>query len=282
MLKIDISIIKDGDFTKKATIYRDDTAIKKAAVLYFHGGGLLYGDSEDLPEYHIQELTQNGYVIVAMDYPLAPGVMLDGILLDAVESVNDFCSNKDKYFSDDLPYFLFGRSAGSYLALLTAAKGSLREAPAGILSYYGYGFLCDGWYDTPNAFYNQFPKISEEDLPFFDGSILTKGPLETHYNAYVYARQTGKWKDMIYKGRDKDFLLKYSLRVDADISCPIFCAHSIGDPDVPYDEFLKLCDLYKPTRFISTQKVHDFDRLEEHSDTHRLLTNTIAFLNSHI
>jgi len=279
MLKTDILILKDDDYRKEATIYRDDAAAPKGALLYFHGGGLLYGDREDLPGYHIYELTQAGYVIVAFDYPLAPGMMLEGIFRDAVDSVNDFCQHKDKYFCDGLPYFLFGRSAGSYLALLVTAKGILSSPPAGILSYYGYGFLCDVWYASPNTYYNSFPKISEKDLPASDGNISTRGPLETHYNVYVYARQTGKWKDMIYKGRDKDFFLDYSLRVDAHINCPVLCAHSIGDPDVPYEEFLKLCSQYRSTRFISTQKIHDFDRLEDHPDTTRLLKNTIEFLN---
>lgn len=35
------------------TVYFDDQVTLKASILYFHGGGFLYGSREDLPELHI-------------------------------------------------------------------------------------------------------------------------------------------------------------------------------------------------------------------------------------
>ena len=39
-------------YEKHATIYYDTDIPPKACILYFHGGGLLYGTRTDLPELH--------------------------------------------------------------------------------------------------------------------------------------------------------------------------------------------------------------------------------------
>ena len=87
---IDFSEFASYDFTKKATVYHEDSVSPKAVLLYFHGGGLLYGNREDLPEKHLRTFTQKGYVIAAMDHPLAPAVTLPGILEDVLDYVNRY------------------------------------------------------------------------------------------------------------------------------------------------------------------------------------------------
>ncbi len=47
-------------YDKYATVYRDPQAAPKACLLYFHGGGLLYGSRCDLPAAHIRFLTEAG------------------------------------------------------------------------------------------------------------------------------------------------------------------------------------------------------------------------------
>ena len=92
------------------------------------------------------------------------------------------------YIEKKLPYFLWGRSAGAYLCLLAAAGGKLTEKPVGILSYYGYGFLCDGWFMTPSKYYNTLPPVSEAALGAIPSGIHAEGALDRHYSVYVYAR----------------------------------------------------------------------------------------------
>ena len=100
------------------------------------------------------------------------------------------------------------------------------------------------------------------------------------YSIYVYARQTGNWKQLIYTGREKFFYLNYSLRTCDHLPCPLFCAHSTGDPDVPYAEFLELCNRYQAARFIASGNEHDFDRDEDNPFTGQLLQATVKFLDA--
>ena len=182
------------------------------------------------------------------------------------------------YGDSELPYFLWGRSAGAYLCLLAAAKGNFKKPPKGILSYYGYGFLCDGWFMTPSKYYCTLPPVNDTALGAIPSGIHASGGLDTHYSVYVYARQKGEWIDLIYAGRQKYFYLDYTLRTCDKMPCPLFCAHSIGDTDVPYSEFLELCNHYPAKRFIATCNTHDFDRDETSPVTTQLLSATIEFM----
>ena len=52
MLKTTTIQLQSKPFEKNVVIYQDTSVSAKAAILYFHGGGLLYGDREDLPALH--------------------------------------------------------------------------------------------------------------------------------------------------------------------------------------------------------------------------------------
>lgn len=282
MTEKEITINGNG-YLKKATVYRNPDKAPAACILYFHGGGLLYGSRKDLPSLHIKTLTDAGYVIAAFDYPLAPYTKLHGIFEDIEASIRHYIMNPEVYAEEShagtpLPYFLLGRSAGAYLCLLAAAKGSFTVPPLGVLSWYGYGFLTDGWYELPSPYYRSLPAVPESCLNSVPEEVTPEGTLDSRYGIYVYARQNGQWKNLIYNGRDKLFFLDYSLRACDSFPCPLFCAHSTGDTDVPYSEFLELCTRYQPSRFVISRNSHDFDRDEQDPATEKLLRESVAFM----
>ena len=284
-------------YVKQASIYYNPHISPRACVLYFHGGGLLYGSRSDLPKLHLEKLTGAGYLVISYDYPLAPSAKLDLIMSDVTDSVNSLIRSPQTYIpsghawpdapagpkgsaSGDLPFYLWGRSAGAYLCLMAAAGGKLKSAPRGILSYYGYGFLCDNWFGAPNSYYCSLPSVPDSCLSAVGDGLYTTGALDTHYSLYVYARQKGLWKTLLYTGRDKYFFLNHSLRTCSSLPCPLFCAHSINDTDVPYSEFLELCAKYNAQRFVASKAVHDFDRDESDPFTEQLLDATLHFMDS--
>ncbi len=118
----------------RVVLYDNPDIVPKACILYFHGGGLLYGHSDDLPRTHLERLTSAGYPVASFEYPLAPAADLRMILSSVTYSINHYLCHPEQYVSHKLPYVLFGRSAGAYLCLIAAAHGVLAEKPAGILS----------------------------------------------------------------------------------------------------------------------------------------------------
>ncbi|EXI61769.1 hypothetical protein MHD_04925 [Mannheimia granulomatis] len=262
----------------EATLYQDDETQPVANLIYLHGGGLLYGSKEDLPALHLNQFTQAGLQIFAINYPLAPQAQLEQIMQSILLSLKTL----QNQFATELPYFLFGRSAGGYLALLAAAKLSQQAEfvqPKGVISFYGYGFLTDGWFDSPSPHYLKLPLVSESTFQSLITTPSQEAALNTHFSTYIYARQTGKWKSLIYQGRDKFFYLDYSLRL-AELNLPIFAAHATGDPDVPFAEFQALCEKFNPTRFVIAADLHDFDRDEQSVHTQELLKATIEFIQN--
>lgn len=282
MIQIKRYDIANASYQKQVTVYYDDQVDLKASILYFHGGGFLYGSREDLPELHIETITKAGYAILSYDYPLAPAATLEVIHKDVCDSVQNYLANAATYVGSQLPYFLWGRSAGAYLCLIAAYKGDFFVSPRGILSYYGYGFLCDNWFNTPSAYYRSLPMVPWSCMDNIGSEIETEGPLETHYMRYVHARQTGSWKDMFFKDRDKFLYLNYSLRLCDKLPCPLFCAHSTNDTDVPYEECFEMQKKYRPDMFVASTDVHDFDRLTDTKVTQDLLETTVKFLDAKI
>lgn len=267
-------------YPKKATIYRPTDAPPRANLLYFHGGGLLYGDREDLPTSHIEAFTTAGYGIVAFDYPLAPNADIRTIFEDVEQSVSDYLSGAIKEIDASLPFFLWGRSAGAYLCLVSACKllpENARQRMRGVISYYGYGFLCDRWFDSVNPYYATLPKVSEESVAT-SSTIYAHAPMQTHYNAYVYARQSGNWRTLFYQGTIESFLSQFSLRDIDHVPTALFCAHSINDTDVPYEEFSAICEKFGAVRYVSTSKDHDFDRTDSPFLRSQLYQATIRFI----
>ncbi|QIM66433.1 hypothetical protein A4G16_03095 [Mannheimia granulomatis] len=262
----------------EATLYQDNETQPVANLIYLHGGGLLYGSKEDLPALHLKQFTQAGLQIFAINYPLAPQAQLEQIMQSILLSLKAL----QNQFATELPYFLFGRSAGGYLALLAATKLSQQDEliqPKGVLSFYGYGFLTDGWLDSPSPYYLKLPLVSESTFQSLITTPSQEAALNTHFSAYIYARQTGKWKSLIYQGRDKFFYLDYSLRL-AELNLPIFAAHATNDPDVPFAEFQALCEKFNPTRFVIAADLHDFDRDEQSVHTQELLKAAINFVQN--
>lgn len=263
-----------------ATLYRDSEVPARAVLLYFHGGGLLFGTRRDLPDFQKAAFLSAGYPILAFDYPLAPAAHLPEILASAAESIRKYPRILMDCGLPSLPYVLWGRSAGAYLCLLLASgKWLSSPQPAGLISYYGYGFLCDNWLGEPCAYYTALPQISREEVAPLFSQYRTEGSLEQFYSLYVYARQTGSWRSLFYDGREKYFWLDDSLRTVSQLPCPLFATHSILDPDVPWSEYQALCEHYHPAGFPVTEPEHDFDRRDT-AVTRKLLSETLRFLDS--
>ncbi len=130
-------IFKENDqFTIKADFYETNRS-QAPAIVYIHGGGLLWGDREDLPEEMIQLYTNNGFALFSIDYRLAPRSTLSDILEDVQDSLLWLVNEGPKEFSiDPSRIAVVGSSAGGFLALCT---GMFTHKPRAIVSFYGYG-----------------------------------------------------------------------------------------------------------------------------------------------
>lgn len=240
---------------------RPDTS-RGACILYLHGGGLLYGMRDDLPPMYRELLTDAGYTLACADYPLAPETALPRIhqYLDALWEW--FASTLMPGLGTDTA-FLFGRSAGAYLALTLAGRLAQEPdafKPSGVIDLYGYGSLADGFLETPSAYYRSFPPVGASTVRgLISDSPPTCGPQATRYALYVHARQTGSWLKMLGVGAGD--IERFSLG-NGQIAAmpPVFYAASTGDNDVPYAVSKSLARRLKAHIVTVYGLDHDFDR----------------------
>lgn len=94
-------------------------ATNGVGIVYLHGGGLLYGQRNDLPEPYVSLLLRHGYTLVCVDYPLAPQVGVSQInrcVRGLWDAVTEACATNLGLSR----FVVCGRSAGAYLALRLA------------------------------------------------------------------------------------------------------------------------------------------------------------------
>lgn len=255
----------------------------KSCLLYFHGGGLLYGVKEDLPVSHLNFLINEGHAVFTFDYRLAPVTKLPNIMDDVICAVEWYIEHATKFFGSTPSYFLWGRSAGAYLCLLAGLHDFVIR-PKGIISYYGYGFVTETWYASKNSYYLQFPRVEEAAAHGLIGTEgISSASLSERYALYLYARQMGNWLSYFYHGDSQNFVDNFTLKGEKDFQDypKTLLAHSIYDPDVPYEESRELASIIPENEcFLSFADTHDFDRNTESSETKRLLLITLQFLQT--
>lgn len=97
----------------KLDIYYNKLQKDCPVVVWFHGGGLTSGRKE-LPN----ELKNQGYVVVGVNYRLLPNVKIDECLDDCAAAVAWVFNNIAKYGGDSQKIFLSGHSAGGYITTM--------------------------------------------------------------------------------------------------------------------------------------------------------------------
>src|SRR5580698_950289 len=71
-----------GDCQIKADIHGAAPGERKPAVMWMHGGALIMGSRQWADRRFADELLKRGYVVVSIDYRLAPETKLPGIIED--------------------------------------------------------------------------------------------------------------------------------------------------------------------------------------------------------
>lgn len=271
------------------TVYRPAPAADRhTAIMYLHGGGLLYGERDDLPRVYTQMLTHAGHTLICVDYPLAPETTYAGII-DSILTTFRATLATSITNGEFTEYFLFGRSAGANLAFVLArqiAADPSLPSPIGIIDFYGYYDLTDDALRLPAKAYAKLAPVDKHTVDSIvarSGGAPTSGAKALRYALYVYARQhEDAWLELMgLDGSSKERDARTWSLTDEDISRlpPLFIAASSGDEEVP----LRVSKTLRRKASSATMKTvyylpHDFDRdttKPEGADTYRELITWI-------
>lgn len=247
---MEITLYKNEHYELKGDFFPSKNEHKAGIIVYFHGGGLIFGTKNDLPREYIDEITNN-FDLLSVNYRLIPESNIDDIFTD-LDHIYHYV--KKQYGSD---IYVMGRSAGGYLSYIFSRDYDIKGA-----------FILYGYYDFKHRDFNQLPKDQVKFSPMLTQSIekqnvtnkiVTELNPNPRFLLYLYYRNEALWQEKMNVDINNG---KYLL-TDNDLkNMPkTFLVHATDDPDVPYIYSKHASNLIPTSKLVTlNEEIHDFDK----------------------
>jgi acetyl esterase/lipase len=218
------------------------TGPARPAVVWIHGGGLIFGTRKTPRPAFLAALLRMGAVVVSIDHRLAPETKLPAIVDDVCDAWRWLAERGPALFGiDPTRAAMAGGSSGAYLTLMSGFRVDPR--PRALVSFAGFGDITTPWEAEPSLHYlNTLPLISREQALATVGTAAISEQLPDIDRGYfyVYCRQQGRWPIEV-AGHDPRESPRWF-----DAYCPArnvtpgypptMLVHGTADTDVPCDE----------------------------------------------
>ena len=235
-----------GDIEIKADVYRHADEKVRPVLVWIHGGALIMGSRAGVPGQLLDLCRSDGFVLVSIDYRLAPEVKLPAIIEDVKHAIAWIRRDGPKLFHcDPNKMVVAGGSAGGYLTMMT---GSVVEPrPSALVAYWGYGDVDGDWYAKPSEHYRiTAALVTKDDAYAGVGAQVVTGiegnpdQQKARSRFYLYLRQNGLWPKEVVGFDPATERAKFDpycpIRNIDQRYPPILMIHGTVDTDVPYDQ----------------------------------------------
>ena len=233
----------------RADIYRHEDEVSRGVIVWLHGGALIMGTRSGVPKQLRDLAREAGFILVSLDYRLAPEAQLPEIiedLRDALKWVRE--SGPELFHADASRIVVAGASAGGYLALMSGVVSD--PPPLAIVSYWGFGDVDGEWTTKPSEAYRKGKLIAKEDAWAGVGDqVLTATNKENGRGRsvfFLYLKQTGRWINAVSgfdPETDREQLTPYCPVRNASPSFPpTLFLHGTADKDVPVSQTIAMAE----------------------------------------
>ena len=239
-----------GDLPIHVDVHRRAGTASRPVVVWIHGGALIVGSRTQVPKNLLELCAREDYVLVSIDYRLAPEVKIPEIASDVEDAFRWLHREGPRLFHADCSRIVVaGGSAGGYLTMLSGSLVTPR--PTALVAYWGYGDLDGAWATGASEHYRtKTPLVNPEEarhavnrghvLTNTDDPEIQKG----RGNYYRHLRQVGGWSKTV-SGFDavtqSETLRPYCpLQLVTKDYPPILMVHGTADTDVPYECSVKM------------------------------------------
>ncbi len=215
----------------------------RPVVLWIHGGALIMGNREGMSAPVKKWAEAAGYILVSIDYRLAPETQLPAIITDVEDAYAWIRREGKRLFNGDAARIaVAGGSVGGYLTLTLGSRAKPR--PRVLLSLWGYGDLVGDWYSKPSP----HPRHHQSKLTAEEARAQVSGPpisdaRDRKGNGgafYQYCRQQGTWPRAVSgwdpvreASRFYPYMPLKNVRPDFP---PTVLIHGTADTDVPHEQ----------------------------------------------
>jgi acetyl esterase/lipase len=223
-------------------VYGATRGVVRPGVIWIHGGALIMGDRSRIDRALLDSLIAVGYVVISIDYRLAPETKLPAIIDDVRDACRWVRERGPELFSvasDRVA--VMGASAGGYLTLVSGY--AVEPRPKALVSYYGYGDVAGAWYSRPDPFYRSQPIVPDNEARAgVGGAVRAESPGNNNDRRrfYLYCRQQGLWpREVVGIDPDKEpkaFNPFCPIRNVTAAYPPTLLIHGTEDTDVPYEQ----------------------------------------------
>src|SRR5262249_24564757 len=195
---------KVGNLEIQADVYRPADDRVRPVVVYIHGGALMMGSREAVGVW-AEKLVGRGYILVSIDYRLAPETKLPELIKDVEDAFAWIRERGPALFhADPQRLAVLGGSAGGYLTLVAGYR--IKPRPKALVPLYGYGDIIGSWYSEPSPHArHQQPKLSREEAYRQVAGPPVSDPRKRpskEFGFYQYCRQHGIWPQEVSGGWD--------------------------------------------------------------------------------
>lgn len=225
----------------KADVYGQSDDGVRPVIIWIHGGALIMGNRGQIDRALMTKLLKAGYVVVSIDYRLAPETKLPAILEDVEDACKWVRGKGPRLFNiDPKRLAVMGGSAGGYLTLTTGFR--VEPRPKALVSFWGYGDLAGAWYSKPDPFYSKMPAVpKDEAYKAVGGPVITESSGRNNRpRFYLYCRQQGLWpKEVVGYDPQKEPKAFDPFCPVRNVSAqypPTLMIHGTKDTDVPFEQ----------------------------------------------
>ncbi len=279
----------------KADVLRASDERVRPIIIFIHGGALINGSraGSELNPLMKEIFLGAGYVIVSLDYRLAPETKLPEILQDIEDGIAWVRRDGSQLFrADTRRIAVVGSSAGGYLTLTAGFR--VKPRPDVLVSFWGYGDLIGEWLTKPSRYPRHWKvTMSEEDAKKLAAGppVSNAGDRKGDGSAFArFCRQKGEWPKSI-SGWDpqaeaenfKPYMAFHNVSQDYP---PTLLIHGSNDTDVPYEQSLLMSVQFTKLR-IEHQLIplcgqeHGFGGKDDQM-LRSMFQSAIAFIDRHV
>ena len=235
-----------GDCRIEADVYRAEGDAVQPMVVWLYGGALIIGSRHGVSGGLAALCRKEGYILISLDYRLAPEVKLPGIIDDLRDAFRWIREKGPALFhADPNRIVVAGGSAGGYLTMMMGI--SIEPRPTALLAYWGYGSFQSPWATQPSTHHGTADSLmpKAEMLKAIGGKVLTgtrgnDDVFKRRVAYYNWLRQNGLWAKTVTgfdPATEGDKLSRYCpVRNITPRYPPMLMIHGTADTDVPCEE----------------------------------------------